>query len=139
MTVKQMINVIRRNRLSEMNNLIQKMNEEIENEVPLMKEELLNFLQRSVKEGDVSYIPSLTKRTISVGKATEEEKKYVLKYARKLCSKHNDCNFNIYPQYERVKSYWMDIVVEIDTRSPIRRFLDYIYDVIGFTGSKEEA
>lgn len=138
MTVKQMINVIRRNRLSEMNNLIQKMNEEIENKVPSMKEELLNFLQRSVKEGDVSYIPSLSKRCISVGKATEEEKKYVLKYARKLCSKHNDRNFNIYPQYERVKSYWLDIVVEIDTRPLLLRVLDCIYNAIGSIGTKEE-
>lgn len=137
MTVKQMINVIRRNRSNEIIHLIQKMNEEIEIEVPSMKEEIVKLLQRSVKEGDVSYIPSLSKRLISVGHATENEKEMILKHALKACRRLSSKNIKVYAKYERVKSYWMDVVVEVDTRPLLLKVLDCITSAIGL-GQEEE-
>lgn len=137
MTVKQMINVIRRNRSNEIIHLIQKMNEEIEIEVPSMKEEIVKLLQRSVKEGDTSYIPSLSKRLISVGHATENEKEMILKHALKACRRLSSKNIKVYAKYERVKSYWIDVVVEVDTRPLLLKVLDCITSAIGL-GQEEE-
>lgn len=132
--IEKMIEKIKANRREELNLLIQKMNKKMEEKVPPLKEELTRLIEKSFEEGDVSYVSRLDTRVISVGHATEVEKDIILKHAKRACRRMSDKNFKLYAEFERAQSYWMDVIVEVDTRPLLIKFIDCVINAIEFIG-----